>query len=77
MLLLLMNTVSKPCLRRFVLVFFDDILVFRKSLGERIVDLKAVLELSLNNHGISSVAMVLKLIPKRQLQCSNGQCLAQ
>lgn len=72
-----MNTVFKPCLRRFVLVFFDDILVFSKTLDECIVDLKAVLELSLNNHSISSVAMVLKLIPKRQQQCSNGQCLAQ
>lgn len=72
-----MNTVFKPCLRRFVLVFFDDILVFSKALDEHIVDLKAILELLLNNHGISSVAMVLKLIPKRQLQRSNGQCLAQ
>lgn len=49
MLLLLMNTVFKPCLRRFVLVFFDDILVFSETLDERIVDLKAVLELSLNS----------------------------
>lgn len=49
MLLLLMNTVFKPCLRRFVLVFFVDILVFSETLDERIVDLKAVLELSLNS----------------------------
>ena len=40
----LMNQVFRPYLRRFVLVFFDDILVYSKSLVEHISHLKTVLE---------------------------------
>ena len=41
----LMNDVSKPYLRRFTLVFFDDILVFSPTLELHLQHLRSVLEL--------------------------------
>jgi hypothetical protein len=39
----LMNDVLRPCLRRFVLVFFDDILIYSKSWADHLRHLRAVL----------------------------------
>ena len=39
-----MNTILAPYLRKFVLVFFDDILVYSKNMKEHLQHLKLVLE---------------------------------
>ena len=41
----LMNAVFRPYMRRFVLVFFDDILVYNKGLDEHIQHMELVLEI--------------------------------
>ncbi|CAM8925726.1 unnamed protein product [Rhodiola kirilowii] len=39
-----MNDLFRPMLRRFVLVFFDDILIFSKTWAEHLIHLKEVLD---------------------------------
>lgn len=46
-----MNSVFKPFLRKFVLVFFDDILVYSKSWDEHIQHLTIVLQ-TLRQHSL-------------------------
>jgi len=58
----LMNAVLKPFLRRFVLVFFDDILIYSQSWAEHLLRIRAVLE-ALQKH-----ALFLK-----QSKCSFGE----
>ncbi|KAH9794628.1 hypothetical protein KPL71_004958 [Citrus sinensis] len=45
----LMNDLLRPCLRKFVLVFFNDILVYSKTWAEHIFHLKIVLQILSNN----------------------------
>ncbi|KAJ3684806.1 hypothetical protein LUZ61_013970 [Rhynchospora tenuis] len=45
----LMNSIFKPFLRKFILVFFDDILVYSPTLEDHIHHLSATLQLLLDN----------------------------
>lgn len=46
----LMNQVLAPYLRKFVLVFFDDILIYSKNKEEHLEHIKLVMQALLDNH---------------------------
>ena len=45
----LMNKIFEPLLRNFVLVFFDDILIYKKSWEDHIKNVDQVLQILENN----------------------------
>jgi hypothetical protein len=45
-----MNTTLSPCLRKFVLVFFDDILIYSPSLEQHLQHIRCVFELLTKDH---------------------------
>ena len=54
----LMNSIFKPFLRKFVLVFFDDILIYKKSWKDH----------------VKHVEKVLKLLEEKQLYAKTSKC---
>ena len=53
-----MNSILHPCLRKFVVVFLDDILIFSKSWDEHLQQVRTVLE----------------ALRKNQLYCKSSKC---
>ena len=45
----LMNRIFEPYLRKFILVFFDDILVYNPSLSQHLIHLKTTLDILKSN----------------------------
>ena len=54
----LMNSIFKPFLRKFVLVFFDDILIYNKSWKDN----------------VEHVDKVLQLLEEKQLYAKRSKC---
>ena len=46
----LMNDIFRPYLRKFILVFFEDILIYSRSLNDHLGHLRTVLGLLITNH---------------------------
>ena len=59
----LMNDISRPYLRRFVLVFFDDILVYSKDASTHLSHLDMVFE-KLREHSLYAKASSVILLRK-------------
>ncbi|XP_058757747.1 uncharacterized protein LOC131631003 [Vicia villosa] len=59
-----MNDLLRPYLRRFVLVFFDDILIYSSSIADHVIHLKTVLELLLTNQFFAKLSKCVFAVPK-------------
>jgi hypothetical protein len=60
----LMNDVFKPFLRRFVLVFFDDILIYSTSFADHLIHLQAVLEVLLHHKLFAKLSKCRFAVPE-------------
>ncbi|KAL2243763.1 UNVERIFIED_CONTAM: Retrovirus-related Pol polyprotein from transposon opus [Sesamum indicum] len=54
----LMNTVFEPYLRKFVLIFFDDILIYTKDWGMHLIHLRNVMDLLRKHHLFAKGALM-------------------
>ncbi|GJR67341.1 NIN-like protein [Tanacetum coccineum] len=70
----LMNFVFKPFLRKFTLVFFDDILVYSPSIADHINHLRVVLQVDLTKKFLSSR---FSMDTSEKLMLNNGQAVSQ
>lgn len=60
----LMNYVFKPLLRKSLLVFFDDILIFSNSMSAHIADVNVVFELMVKHQLYAKMAKYAFGVPK-------------
>jgi len=51
-----MNDILRPHLRRFVLVFFDDILIYSANMADHLLHLKLILDLLATNHFVAKMS---------------------
>lgn len=58
-----MNDLLRPYLRRFILVFFDDILIYSSCISEHAHDLQLILELLLSNQFYVKISKCVFVIP--------------
>ncbi|XP_058726191.1 uncharacterized protein LOC131597514 [Vicia villosa] len=59
-----MNDLLRPYLRRFVLVFFDDILIYSSCLSDHVSHLKLILELLFSNQFYAKLSKCVFVVPK-------------
>jgi hypothetical protein len=59
-----MNDLFRPYLRRFVLVFFDDILVYSRCYADHLFHLKQALDLLASNHFVAKLSKCVFAVPK-------------
>ncbi|GAU18789.1 hypothetical protein TSUD_80780 [Trifolium subterraneum] len=59
-----MNDLFRPYLRRFVLVFFDDILVYSRCYADHLLHLSQVLDLLASNHFVAKLSKCVFAVPK-------------
>lgn len=54
-----MNTLFRPYLRRFIIVFFDDILIYSGSLSDHLRHLQATFQILYENHFVLKISKCL------------------
>ncbi|KAJ3703015.1 hypothetical protein LUZ61_006720 [Rhynchospora tenuis] len=60
----LMNTLFKPYLRHFILVFFDDILIYSKSLEDHVLHLTTALQILVDNNLYAKLSKCVFGVPQ-------------
>ncbi|XP_058733853.1 uncharacterized protein LOC131605523 [Vicia villosa] len=59
-----MNDLLRPYLRRFVLVFFDDILIYSNSYSDHLLHLTLILDLLASNKFVAKLSKCVFAVPK-------------